>query len=378
MANQLTRKDRKRLLERQKQLDAVGKRDDNEIFLDQKRRIHRQITSLNVIDMGDTIHDEEDSTTVREANSRTKFRRQKNVDNILKEVYVTNNEAILNEDTNMRILKNLSLNANRSVELSPVRKMQFKEKQNKFDEITSELRYIIDELNNHKEGIPTQKSSETVTPDSDSDRGIFDVETARTSVNLFAQPERQTEYDELRELISDTMPNRESTAVIGAEPAITEPVTVQPVPTLEKTQPIPRFTQPIETDPDADPLAALLEKRRLEQTTAQPVMAPTVVDSYEEEEELYYEEDEPSTQDFIVNTAQMVFGALKEGDQDDMAELTESYQGVADDFNAIITGDEEQQKMSRIVKVLMVILAILVVAAAGLLALMYFQGNMPF
>lgn len=377
MANQLTRKDRKRLLERQKQLDAVGKRDDNEIFLDQKRRIHRQITSLNVIDMGDTIHDEENSTTVHEANSRTKFRRQKNVNNILKEVYVTNNEAILNEDTNMRILKNLSLNANRSVELSPVRKMQFKEKQNKFDEITSELRYIIDELNNHKEGIPVQRNSETAAPDSDSDRGIFDVETARTSMNLFAQPERQTEYDELRELISDTMPNRENSDVAEIEPEVTEPVAVQPAPTLEKTQPIPRFTQPLEVDPDADPLAALLEKRRLEQTATQQTMMPSVVDSYEEEEDIY-EEDEPSTQDFIVNTAQMVFGALKEGDQDDMAELTESYKDVADDFNAIVTGDEETQKMSRIVKVLMVILAILVVAAAGLLALMYFQGNMPF
>lgn len=145
-----SRKQRQKQLRSKKEdIDQVDEKllADEVIFKEQKKRLRRQLNSVPTFSLGaEDMHVE--PNTLR---TRTELKKQKKIDEILKDIAVLPENEYLNEDTNLRILKKMSVAKKyTSLQLSPEQEEKMMENKEKFETITNQLWFLIRELDKRK------------------------------------------------------------------------------------------------------------------------------------------------------------------------------------------------------------------------------------
>ena len=164
---------------------------DEEIFKEQKKRLRRQLNSVTTF----SIDANDMAVTPNSLKTRTEVKKQKKIDEILRDIAVLPENEYLNEDTNLRLLKKMSVAKKyNNLQLSPEQEEKMAENKEKFETITNQLWFLISELEKGKVRepeigtIPTMVSADVV-----KNRDIFDVEQAKTLEHKFEQTQADFE-----------------------------------------------------------------------------------------------------------------------------------------------------------------------------------------
>lgn len=158
--------------------DAVKKADE-EIFKEQKKRLRRQLNSVSTF----AIDENDMKVSPNSLQTRTEVKKQKKIDEILRDIAVLPENEYLNEDTNLRLLKKMSVakKYNR-LQLSPEQEEKMEENKEKFETITNQLWFLIRELEKGKVPEPEIGTIPMMTSKEVSrNRTLFDVEQAKTA-----------------------------------------------------------------------------------------------------------------------------------------------------------------------------------------------------
>jgi hypothetical protein len=174
---------------KQRQKDLRSQKDEKEIerdsfeeqiFKEQKKRLRRQLNSVSTfaIDANDVSSDK----TTRK--TRGEIKKQKKIDEILKDIAVLPDNEYLNEDTNLRILKKMSVAKQYDkLRLSPEQEKKMAENREKFTNITNQLLFLIQELEKNKIDEPEIGEVPTVSSKAlniEQRKKMFDIELAKT------------------------------------------------------------------------------------------------------------------------------------------------------------------------------------------------------
>lgn len=153
---------------------------DDAIFKEQKKRLRRQLNSVPAF----TIEAEDMKVTPNTMMTRTEIKKQKKIDEILKDIAVLPENEYLNEDTNLRILKKLSVAKQyNQLQLSPEQEEKMAQNKEKFETITNQLWFLIQELEKRKVEEPAIGTVPTVAStdlERNKSRQFFDLETEKT------------------------------------------------------------------------------------------------------------------------------------------------------------------------------------------------------
>jgi|GEM_PF-3374568 len=174
---------------KQRQKELRSKKDEKEIerdsfeeqiFKEQKKRLRRQLNSVSTfaIDANDVSSDKATLKT------RGEIKKQKKIDEILKDIAVLPDNEYLNEDTNLRILKRMSVAKQYDkLRLSPEQEKKMAENREKFTSITNQLLFLIQELEKNKIDEPEIGEVPTVSSKAlnvEQRKQMFDIELAKT------------------------------------------------------------------------------------------------------------------------------------------------------------------------------------------------------
>lgn len=136
---------------------------DDKVYKEQKRRLRRQLSSVPAFSV--EVNDFEYRDTVPQ--KRSQVRRQKKLDEMLKEATVLPESEYLNEDTNLRILKKMSVAKQyNNLKLSPDQEEKMEKNKQKFELITNQLWFLIQELEKRQEHEPEMGKVPTIKPTS--------------------------------------------------------------------------------------------------------------------------------------------------------------------------------------------------------------------
>jgi len=178
-----SRKRRKELNSTQTENLSGQKVSDDELFKEQKNRLRRQLNSASTFSL--------DSNDLRlspqTVQTRTEVKKQKKIDDILRDIAVLPENEYLDEDTNLRLLKKMSVakHYNR-LQLSPEQEEKMAENKEKFETITNQLWFLISELEKGKTAEPAiGKVPRILSEDVVRQRNFFDVETAKTAEHTY-------------------------------------------------------------------------------------------------------------------------------------------------------------------------------------------------
>ena len=156
-----------------------AQRAEEEIFKEQKKRLRRQLNSASTF----AIDSNDMKITPNALQTRTEVKKQKKIDEILQDIAVLPENEYLNEDTNLRLLKKMSVakKYNR-LQLSPAQEEKMVENKEKFETITNQLWFLIRELEKGKVPEPEIGTIPMVAAENVvRGRSFFDVETAKTA-----------------------------------------------------------------------------------------------------------------------------------------------------------------------------------------------------
>ena len=222
----ITRKQRQKEKEATKEMKVtdtteVVKMTEDQLFKEQKRRLRKQLNSVPTfsVDMNDM------KIEPNALKKRTEIKKQKKIDEILKDIAVLPDSEYLNEDTNLRILKKMSVaKGYNRLRLSPEQEEKMEENKQKFETITNQLWFLIQDLEKRKIAEPEIGRIPTVsTTDEVRRKKVFDIEMEKTiehqnleqleteteiPVNRMAEIEEKLEHislidDELEEVLQE-------------------------------------------------------------------------------------------------------------------------------------------------------------------------------
>jgi len=178
-----SRKRRKELRSTPAENIGTPKRTDDELFKEQKNRLRRQLNSASTF----SLDTNDMRLSPHTAQTRTEVKKQKKIDDILRDIAVLPENEYLDEDTNLRLLKKMSVakQYNR-LQLSPEQEEKMAENKEKFETITNQLWFLIAELEKGKNAEPAIGTvPKMLSEDATRQRQFFDVEHARTAEHMY-------------------------------------------------------------------------------------------------------------------------------------------------------------------------------------------------
>jgi hypothetical protein len=158
---------------------------DEELFKEQKNRLRRQLNSASTF----ALETSDLRLSPHTAQTRTEVKKQKKIDDILRDIAVLPEAEYLEEDTNLRLLKKMSVakHYNR-LQLSPEQEEKMAENKEKFETITNQLWFLITELEKGKVSEPEMGTVPKIaSEDVARNRTFFDMETAKTPDYMYGQ-----------------------------------------------------------------------------------------------------------------------------------------------------------------------------------------------
>ncbi|MGL5042034.1 MAG: hypothetical protein ACRC6X_02880 [Culicoidibacterales bacterium] len=180
---QITRKQRQKQKGEPKEQTAgeatdVIKMTEDQLFKEQKKRLRKQLNSVPTfsVDINDM------KIEPNALKKRTEIKKQKKIDEILKDIAILPDSEYLNEDTNLRILKKLSVaKGYNRLSLSPEQEEKMEENKQKFETITNQLWFLIQDLEKRKAVEPEIGKIPMVSATKDARaKRAFDIETEKT------------------------------------------------------------------------------------------------------------------------------------------------------------------------------------------------------